>query len=255
MDRFEEAIGELAEAVEQAAAFMLGMVFLFLGGRAAIDEALRGIDDAAEALLEDAEEWVQEVIPEVYAEGMRVSMDSDDTPDVAPDELTQGVHDEALELFIEDLNGQVARITQNISEDAKTALREAARKRLAASLDNGTNATDEAAEMEREMRERGIKFIDRRGRKWGPREYSEMVLRTHTIEVSNEANLNVAAELGSPGVRVFDGGPGDVDEPCQIANGQHWSLRYARAHRTEHPNCRRAFAPLPSGWEGTLDRA
>lgn len=254
MDRFENRIKEFAEAVETAASFMLGMVLLFLGGRTSVEEALRGIEEAAEALLEDSREWVEDYLPEVYTDGMKASLDSEDTPDIPAAELTQEVHDEALELFMEDLIGQVARITQNVSEDAKASLREAARQRLAASLDNGTNARDEARRMEEDMRERGIKFIDRRGREWGPRQYAEMVLRTHTIEVSNEANLNTAAELGSPGVGVVDGGPGDVDEPCKVANGQKWSLRYARANRTEHPNCRRAFYPLPSTYSGPLDR-
>lgn len=254
MDRFEEAISRLGGVFESAAQAMLGVVLLFVGGRQAISEALAAIDEVAQALQSDAEDWVEEVLPEVYAEGMRVSLDSENTPDVPPSELDTGVHGDTLDLFIEDLIGQLAATTQNVSEQAKAQIREAGRRRLAASLDNGTNAKDEATRMRDELEEKGVKFVDRRGRQWGPRQYAEMVLRTHTVEVSNEANLNVAAELRSPGVGVLDGGPGDVDEPCKVANGQKWSLRYARAHRTEHPNCRRAFYPLPSTWKGTLDR-
>ena len=118
----------------------------------------------------------------------------------------------------------MAKATLNISDDAKDTIREIARRRLAASLDNGTNARDEARRFEAEMLERGVSFIDRGGRKWNPRAYAEMTLRDATTDVSNEANLNTAAELGSPGVRVFDSGPGDTDEPCERANGQAWSL-------------------------------
>ena len=133
-------------------------------------------------------------------------------------------------------------------------MREIGRRRLAASLDNGTNARDEARRMEQELTERGVKFVDRGGKEWDPGAYSEMVLRTHTVKVSNQANLNTAAELGSPGVRVFDGGPGDTDLPCAQADGQAWTLGYAATHLLEHPNCRRAFAELPSTFGGGFDR-
>ena len=254
MDRFERLISSLPVAFEVPAEGMLSFVLAFIAGRQGILDALGAIDDVREALEEDARDWVEDTLPEVYAEGMRTALHSENTPDVDPDTLEQGVHDETLDLFIDELIGQLAQATHNISEQAKASIREAGRRNLAASLDKGTNARQQAAEMERELREKGVKFVDRRGREWGPRQYAEMVLRTHTIEVSNEGNLNTAAELGSPGVHVHDGGPGDVDEPCKKANGQNWSLAYARAHRTEHPNCRRAFTPLPSTWEGTLDR-
>jgi hypothetical protein len=254
VDRFESLIGELAGAFETAAQAMLSIMLLFLAGRQGLDEAISAIDGVREALDEDSQAWVEDTLPEVYAEGMRTALLSDETPETDPNALAQDVHDEALDLFIDDLIGQLAAATRNISEQAKGSIREAARRNLSASLDEGTNARQQAAEMERELRQKGVKFIDRRGRAWGPREYSEMVLRTHTIEVSNEANLNTAAELGSGYVDVFDGGPGDVDEPCKAANGQVWSLRYARAHRTEHPNCRRAFAPKPRGYDGPVDK-
>ena len=106
----------------------------------------------------------------------------------------------------------------------------------------------------KEMEERGIRFTDRAGREWQPRLYAEMAVRTELADASNMANLGVADQISSPGVRVRDGGPGDVDEPCRIANGQTWSLPYANAHRLEHPNCRRSFAPLARSFRGKLDR-
>jgi 23S rRNA pseudoU1915 N3-methylase RlmH len=254
VDRFDRLIASLAGAFEVAAEGMLNIVLAFLAGRQGILDAMGAIDEVAQALEEDSRDWVEDTLPEVYAEGMRTALTSENTPDVDPATLEQGVHDESLDLFIEELAEELARTTQNVSEQAKRQIREIGRQRLAASLDNGTNARDEAVRMEEQLREEGVKFVDRRGRKWGPRQYAEMVLRTHTIEVSNEGNLNTAAELGSPGVHVHDGGPGDVDEPCKVANGQYWSLRYARLNRTEHPNCRRAFSPLPSTWSGKLDR-
>ncbi len=108
--------------------------------------------------------------------------------------------------------------------------------------------------MAEEMRERGVRFTDRSGRRWKPRSYAAMLLRTAAVDTSNTANLTTAASLGSPGVRVSDGGPGDVDEPCKVADGQRWSTAYALRHKLEHPQCRRSFAPLPSTFAGKLDR-
>lgn len=104
------------------------------------------------------------------------------------------------------------------------------------------------------MREEGIKFVDRGGRRWTERAYASMVMRTELADAANMASIGVAEQIGSPGVRVRDGGPGDVDEPCRIANGQAWQLHYANAHRYEHPNCRRAFAPLARTFQGDFDR-
>jgi len=42
-------------------------------------------------------------------------------------------------------------------------------------------------------------------------------------------------------VRVSDG---DYDEKCQAADGQIWTLEYAKSHPIEHPNCVREFFPI-----------
>ena len=108
--------------------------------------------------------------------------------------------------------------------------------------------------MAREMRERGIAFTDRGGRRWKPGHYARTVLYTHVASVLNTGTALTAAELGSPGVRISDGGPGDVDEPCKRANGQAWSLAYWLANLIEHPSCRRSGVPLSPRYTGELDR-
>ncbi len=253
-DKFDPQINTLAEAFGRAAAAMLRAVLAFVRGGASLEAAMKALDEVAAALQRLADEWVQAVLPAVYADGAREALNSPETPDVDGSALTREAHEQSLRLFQDDLSEELAAATRKISEDAKQSIREIGRRRLAAAMDNGTNARDEARRMEEDLNERGVSFVDKGGRRWKPRDYATMVLRTHTVSVSNEANLNSSAELGSPGVRVFDGGPGDVDEPCQQANGQRWSLAYARANRLEHPNCRRAFAPLPSTFSGELDK-
>jgi hypothetical protein len=60
--------------------------------------------------------------------------------------------------------------------------------------------------------------------------------------------------FGSQYVRVFDGGPSTVDEPCRIANGQVWHIAEAATNLLKHPNCRRSFAALPLDYSGPVDR-
>lgn len=253
MARFDGAIAELADAFGAVARAMRNVVLSFAGGGAGFDEANAAVEETGEALNEEAARWVEETLPAIYASGMQQALRSPETPDVGPGALAGAVHDETLALFQDELTSELSAATRRMTDDAKASLREIARRRLAASLDNGTNARDEARRMRDEMGEKGVSFVDRSGRRWDARAYAEMVLRTHTIAVANEGNLNTAAELGSPGVRVHDGKQ-DSDEPCKRADGQAWSLAYARGHKLEHPGCSRAFSPLPSTFSGELDR-
>ncbi len=68
---------------------------------------------------------------------------------------------------------------------------------------------------------------------------SETVALTEAVEAYNEGTISVAESLGHDSVIVLDGD--EHDEPCVEANGSVWGLEEARANRTEHPRCRRAF--------------
>jgi hypothetical protein len=69
------------------------------------------------------------------------------------------------------------------------------------------------------------------------------VALTESVHAYNEAMLDAIESTGATEVYVEDGD--DHDEPCQAANGSVWPIDHARANRLEHPNCRRAFLPLP----------
>lgn len=61
------------------------------------------------------------------------------------------------------------------------------------------------------------------------------------VELYNEGTLSVAEATGASEVFVFEEEDAP-DAPCQEARNQVWTIDYARDHRKEHPNCRRAFA-------------
>ena len=72
--------------------------------------------------------------------------------------------------------------------------------------------------------------------------HAETIALTEAVEVYNEAGLTVLEGAGHEQVFVEDGH--DHDQPCVDADGSVWTIEYARAHRSEHPRCRRAFIPL-----------
>lgn len=250
-NRFDRLIAQLASHFGAVAKAMSRVVLGFVGGYASLDEANSAVDEAAAALNNEAERWAEETLPQVYAEGVHGVLASPQTGDVAVSGLAAPLHDTTLSLLQQDLTDVLAAATDNMSRDAKADLRDIARSRVSAALAGGGRAASE--EMARQMEERGVAFVDKSGRRWDPQQYSEMVLRDAVTDTLNEGHLNTAVELGSPGVRVHDGLK-NSDEACRLADGQAWSLEYALLHKREHPNCRRTFSPLPTTFDGKLDK-
>jgi Sulfotransferase domain len=114
------------------------------------------------------------------------------------------------------------------------------------------NALDQR--MASDMADAQTTFQDRAGRNWDAEAYARMVLRTRVATTLNIGYVNKVMEFGSQYVRVFDGGPGTVDKPCRIANGQVWHIAVAATNLLQHPNCRRSFAALPPDYSGPVDR-
>jgi hypothetical protein len=247
---FDDDIQDHSEDFEAAEEAMLAVVLAVIAGSLTEAEAQGQLELIAGELRGRSVAWAAEVLPDVYLDGLEEALG----PREAEERLSNPLHQAFLSNASAGLVEALAGTTDQMTRDAKLALREIAREQIVAMMEGGRNAIPQAAEMSERLEERGVRFVDRSGRRWKPRGYSEMVLRDAATDLSNDANLNAADELGSPGVRVFDGGPGDTDEPCLIANNQAWGLSYARAHTREHNNCRRAFAPLPSTFSGRLDR-
>ena len=70
------------------------------------------------------------------------------------------------------------------------------------------------------------------------------IARTEVARISNQGALTRYDKNNVTGVDVLDNeGPNSCDA-CIEANGQRWTLAYARTHELEHPNCVRAFTPV-----------
>ena len=89
-----------------------------------------------------------------------------------------------------------------------------------------------------DLRELGIRKKDY--------EYVRMA-RTFTAEIQNQGALNRLDKNNITRVRVHDGM--DFDAECAAANGQIWTVEYARNNALQHPNCTRSFSPIiPDDW-------
>jgi len=73
------------------------------------------------------------------------------------------------------------------------------------------------------------------GKQW----YYKTVARSEALRANNYGALD-RYERYTQLVDVLDG---DGCEACQDADGQTWTIQYARDHISEHPNCVRRFAP------------
>jgi SPP1 gp7 family putative phage head morphogenesis protein len=75
------------------------------------------------------------------------------------------------------------------------------------------------------------------------------IARSETARIQNNGALNRYDKLAITHVDVLDNeGPNSCEE-CARANGQRWTVEYARTHELEHANCVRSFVPvIPDDW-------
>lgn len=70
------------------------------------------------------------------------------------------------------------------------------------------------------------------------------IARTEVGRIQNQGTLTRYDRNDVTEVDVLDDEGPNSCEACIIANGQRWTLDYARTHELEHPNCVRAFTPV-----------
>jgi hypothetical protein len=162
----------------------------------------------------------------------------------------------AKDLTLEELAEECLQATQNMGLGAKTEIRRLASQRAENAAASGI--AKESRALADEIRGRRIKIVDKAGRRWQPETYSRMVLRTLTGKLENAGSIQAARQVGSPGMRISDGGDppddGRSEDVCIQANGQFWSLAYAATHLLQHPNCRRAMAAMSPSDDRELDK-
>lgn len=255
LDDFDASIDEVISIWERAEQRIATLISAAARATYAILEQVASeVTTLLSALLDYTLEWITDNAPIAYRRGLEETVSSMRAEESKVQEMTEGQeHRDSLDLLARDLVEKMASTTRNVEEDAKRRLRQIGQRQLQQAL-AGRDPVAQTPRFREEAGGQGVSFVDRRGREWKPSVYSRMVLNTQMATILNTGTVNAALELGSPGVRITDGGPGDVDQPCLDSNGQTWSAAYFATHLIEHPNCRRAGAPLPFSWTGRLDK-
>lgn len=78
----------------------------------------------------------------------------------------------------------------------------------------------------------------------GEKSKASTVARTEIMRIQNIARLDRFEQFQIREVTVMDADGENPCEACKEANGQIWTVEYAREHELEHPNCVRSFAPI-----------
>lgn len=215
-------------------------------GRRAVRVSISGV--LAE-LLEALYRWLKRTAPQIYRDSIE---------EIDPGYEYAEIDEETLNLIGEALAEDFAKLVGEMERDANRTIRNLAEQRIARERVTQPGSSNSGALAERElvaeMREAGLSFTDRSGRRWDPEVYARMAIQTGMARLRNSARLNAAAKMESRGVIVSDNEGPNSCEACKVANGQRWSLAVAAEELIEHPHCVRDFTPMPTIDTTPLDR-
>lgn len=200
----------------------------------------------------------------MYADIRKLSISPTDptstvTTEFTPEMIRQidllSVHKDAINALASDayldfangMNGMVRGVEKQLNE----ALKKQIRAINISKQITGTNLREISKEVQDAIGQRGFSvLIDRGGREWSLRRYSDMLTRTHVVKAANEGTINRAAEYGVDLVQVSrHGGSCKI---CQPYEGNIYSLsgeskKYPKLNEQPpyHPNCRHSLLPRP----------
>lgn len=185
-------------------------------------------------------QWLNDEYASIYGYGAQAATTGDFT-------WTQ-THLDALSQLSEEFFEDVLQRTRHVKKDAKRFVRDVARGRIQQMLAQGRTPAVTARDVERVLRERGIKAITYRdGSRHGLAEYTKMLTRTKSAQAYNRGTLVAAASEGVQYFEIIDGPECGLSfhlDPT-LAAGMIVDRDTADKYYIAHPNCRRSFAPRP----------
>lgn len=245
IEAFRRAEAALREEVEDAV-----HVILSSRGRRARQEQARGVLARVALIRTELEGqaalFADDTMARVYADGM----DRADRALAAAGASTGAasfttVHLEALAVMAADAYDDLAAATDFLDTAVKRSLREAAKVQTQLGAATGAGVPSDTRALVRRLSDSGVTgFVDASGRGWRVRSYAEMVVRTKSAQAYNTGTVLRAEEEGTDVFEIRDGERSGHAE-CLQYSGQTCSGAWALANPVEHPNCVRAFGPLP----------
>jgi len=220
---------------------------------------LAQIDNILEELQIEAEGIAQKQLPLYYEQGAKEAIRQLNYvgAEVGIASGFNRIHKQAILNLVDETAKGFAESITGVKRNTRNLLGKAVRKEITQKLAEGKISGDALRSIKREiigvMKERGIiSLIDKGGRKWELDRYTEMLIRTKSVEARNRGLVNRVIENGYDLVQVSDH-MGEC-ELCRPWEGKILSvtgktkgypaLDQAESEGLFHPNCRHAINVL-----------
>ena len=165
------------------------------------------------------------------------------------------IHKEAVNALISDTYLDFANGMNGLIKGAEHQLNDAMKRQTRAHMIagqlTGASMEDIAREVKSLLGDQGFSvLLDRGGRQWSLRQYSQMLVRTHIMKSTNEGTLNRITEWGVDIVQISE--HSGACPICIPYEGRIYSIS-GKSEKYDklvlgvpiHPNCRHTFLPRP----------
>lgn len=163
-----------------------------------------------------------------------------------------------IETAIADTQDDLLQISQNVSRKVRTAIREVTAESIRSNLTKGINASDPIKrDIVAELRKRlgdsiNTGIIDASNRRWNPKIYAEMVVRTKMAQTQRETAINEALGrdanygiISSHGAKdACRNWEGKIVKMTPDADGDFPYVGALPRREIFHPNCRHVVTAL-----------
>lgn len=222
-------------------------------------QILNQIEKILEDLQVDVQDFIETEIPKYYKTGAdnAVKQLEAQGADLTTASGFNRIHKEAVNNLIDDVGMSFAEAMTGIKRSATTLLNKAVREMISFRMAEGVTKGEALRQVRNAIKgilqEQGLdSMIDKAGRGWTLDRYSEMLIRTKTVEARNRGLVNRMLENDYDLVQVSD--HLGACELCAPWGGKILSLTGqtegyptvadAEADGLFHPNCRHAINTL-----------
>ncbi len=225
------------------------------------NKTIRQIKSIIQTSDKDIKEWLSRAVSESYVDGLN---DVDKQLKIKGKVITVemlrtlkklSVHADAVNALLGDsyldfanaMNGIVRGAEKKINEAMKLQIR----AKIASNILTGSDIRNTKRDIMNILGDKGFTvLVDRGGKQWTLKRYSEMLARTHTIRAFNESAINRANEFGVDIIQISShGGSCPI---CVPYEGKIYSLsgkskQYPRYDigMPIHPNCKHTILMRP----------
>lgn len=208
-------------------------------------------------LLKGGRTWCQEAVPMLYKEGM--------TSTGLGSAGGGMLHQQAMQVLAENAYGRLQQVDQVVGRRIDDVYRNMALESVRGDVAGYKTWQQTAKAYRAKLADEGITgFVDRAGRKWNLKTYSEMVARTTTRECMIEGTANRLLEHGQDLAEIVGGVGKNTCSRCREWLGRTISLTGktpgyptmadARAGGVFHGNCTHNIA-IASSFEAEIAKA